>query len=281
MIKAVFQYNFLQNAFLSAILASIVCGIIGTIIMERRLVMMSGGIAHTSFGGIGMGYFLNIEPIIGGLIFAVIASLSIVLINKKTRTDSDVLIGMFWAVGMAMGILFIALTPGYPPDMTSYLFGDILTVSMAGLKLMVILDIIILFVVVSLFDYWKAFLFDEEFANVLGIKTMYLEYTMFVLIALTVVVLIKVVGIILVIALLTIPPATAKLFVYDLKKIMIISIVLGGLFCLLGLVVSYQFNIASGATIILLSAMGYFMAMAIKKVINNAGLSAKGNKTSC
>lgn len=281
MIKAVFQYNFLQNAFLSAVLASIVCGIIGTIIMERRLVMMSGGIAHTSFGGIGMGYFLNIEPIIGGLIFAVFASLSIVLINKKTQTDSDVLIGMFWAVGMATGILFIALTPGYPPDMTSYLFGDILTVSKAGLKLMVILDIIILFVVVSFFDYWKAFLFDEEFASVLGIKTMYLEYSMFVLIALTVVVLIKVVGIILVIALLTIPPATAKLFVYDLKKIMITSIVFGGLSCLLGFVVSYQFNIASGATIILLSAMGYFMAIVIKKVTSNAGLSAKRNKTSC
>lgn len=269
MIKALFQYNFFQNAFLSAMLASIVCGIIGTIIMEKKLVMMSGGIAHASFGGIGLGYFLNIEPIIGGLVFAVMVSLGIAMINRRTRTHSDALIGMFWAVGMALGILFITLIPGYPPDMTSYLFGNILTVSRTDLKLMLIIDTIIVLVITSLYNYWKAYLFDEEFTSVLGINTAYLEYTLFVLIALTIVVLIKVVGIILVIALLTIPPSIAKLFIYDLKKIMITSIVLGVLFCFLGLVVSYYFNIASGATIILISAMGYFNVIILKRLLKN------------
>lgn len=269
MIKTFLQYTFLQNAVLSAILASIVCGIIGTIIIEKKLVMMSGGIAHTSFGGIGLGYFLNIEPIIGGLFFATLASLGISAINRKTHTAPDTLLGMFWSGGMALGVLFITMTPGYPPDMTSYLFGNILTVSRMDIALMLVLVIVIITAVVSLFNYWKAYLFDEEFTSIIGIKTRYLEYFLFVLIALTIVVIIKVVGIILVIALLTIPPAAAKLFIYDLKKIMIASIFAGMLFCFLGLFVSYKFNISSGATIVLLSATGYFIGAGIKKTTSH------------
>ncbi|RKD29560.1 metal ABC transporter permease [Thermohalobacter berrensis] len=264
MIKEFLEYNFLQNALISAILASIVCGIIGTIIIEKRLVMMSGGIAHTSFGGIGLGYLLGIEPIIGGLLFAILAALGITSINKKTRTNSDALIGMFWAVGMALGIIFIALTPGYPPDLTSYLFGDILAVSKIGIKLMIVLDLIIGFIIVSLYNYWKAFLFDEEFLKVLGIKVTLLEYLLFILIALAIVVLIKVVGIILVIALLTIPPSVAKFYTYDFKKLMILATLLGIVFCILGLIISYQFNIPSGATIIIVSAIVYLLGSLFK-----------------
>ena len=141
MIEALFSYTFIRNALMSAILASIVCGIIGTIITQKRLVSMSGGIAHASFGGIGLGYLLGIEPIIGGLIFSTLASLGISTIKRRTNTNADTLIGMFWSVGMALGILFIALTPGYPPDMTSYLFGDILTVSSPYIKMMLILSL--------------------------------------------------------------------------------------------------------------------------------------------
>lgn len=263
MIEAILQYTFLQNAVLSALLASIVCGIIGTIIIEKKLVMMSGGIAHTSFGGIGMGYFLGIEPLIGGLLFAVTASLGIIAINRKTSTNPDALTGMFWSVGMSLGILFIVLTPGYPPNMTSYLFGDILTVSRADIRLMLALDIIVCMSIFSLFNYWKAYLFDKEFAGVLGVKTIFLEYFLFILIALTVVVIIRVVGIILVIALLTIPPAIAKLFTYDLKTIMLLSSVLGVLLCIAGLTLSYYYNIPSGATIVLMSSAGYFAATRI------------------
>lgn len=267
MIKDILEYTFLRNAVLSALLASVACGIIGTIILEKKLVMMTGGIAHTSFGGIGIGYFLNIEPIIGGLIFAVVAAMGISTINRRNQTNSDALIGMFWAIGMAFGILFIGFTPGYPPDMTSYLFGDILTVTRGSIKLMMVLVTVIVFSIVSLFNYWKSYLFDEEFAAVLGINTVYIEYFLFGLIALTVVVLIKIVGIILVIALLTIPPATAKLLSQKFKNIIIISIIFGAIFSLLGLYFSYQFNIPSGATIILISAIGYFVSSITKSYI--------------
>lgn len=267
MIEAIFNYTFMQNAFLAAILSSIVCGIIGTIIVEKKLVSMSGGIAHTSFAGIGLGYLLNIEPIIGGLVFSTFASVSISTIKRNTNTNADTLIGMFWSVGMALGILFIALTPGYPPDMTSYLFGDILTVSSLYIKIMTVLTFIILFFVVSIFNYWRSYLFDEEFSKVIGINTLFLEYLLFILIAFSIVILIKVVGIILVIALLTIPPAISKLYTYNLRNIMILSIIFGIIFSVLGLIISYNYNIPSGATIILISVVGYLILASIKKLM--------------
>ena len=129
MLKALFEYNFLQNAFYCSILISIVCGIIGTVIILKKLAMMSGGIAHTSFGGVGLGYFLGIEPIIGAFIFAVAAAIGIGYIGKKSHRNSDIATGIFWSAGMASGNRLKSFTPGYPPDMSSYLFGDILTVS--------------------------------------------------------------------------------------------------------------------------------------------------------
>lgn len=264
MIEALIKYTFIQNAFIAAILASIVCGIIGTIIVEKKLVMLSGGIAHTSFGGIGLGYYLGIEPIYGALFFSITVALAVSQIHRKMQTYSDSLIGMFWSIGMALGILFIAITPGYPPDMTTYLFGDILTVSSLSIKMMIVIDIVTVFIIVTLFSYWKSYLFDEEFSKILGLPTLFLEKLLFILIALAIVILIKVVGIILVIALLTIPPSIAKLITYDLKKLMIISIILGIVFSVLGLYLSYKFNIASGATIILVSGISYFITAVIK-----------------
>lgn len=264
MFKALFQYSFLQNAFISSILASIACGIIGTIIVEKKLVMMSGGIAHTAFGGIGMGYFLKIEPIIGALVFSVSAALGIATINRKSDTNTDLLIGIFWSMGMALGILFIALTPGYPPDMSSYLFGDILTVSSMDLLIMTVLDSIIILVIAGLFNYFKAYLFDEEFSEVLKINTVFLEYLLFIMVACTVVVLIRVVGIILIIALLTAPPAIVKLFSSDLRRIMIYSVLLGIIFCFTGLWVSYELHIASGASIIMVAGLTYITVSIIR-----------------
>lgn len=266
MIEALFKYTFMKNAFIASILTGIVCGIIGTIIVEKKMVSMSGGIAHASFGGIGLGYLLGIEPIIGGLIFAIFSSIGITTINRKTNTNADSLIGIFWAVGMSLGILFISLTPGYPPDMTSYLFGDILTVSSFYIKIMTILSIIIFISIWIIFNYWKVYLFDEEFAKVLGIKTLIFEYFLFILVSLSIVILIKVVGIILSIALLTIPSAIAKLIDYNLKNIMLISIIIGIIFNIAGLIISYQYNIPSGSTIILLSVTGYFVVLVLRKI---------------
>jgi len=264
MLKALFQYSFLQNAVISAILASIACGIIGTIVIEKRLTMMSGGIAHTAFGGIGLGYLLGIEPIIGALIFSIGAALGVVTIKRRTNMNTDIPIGLFWSAGMALGILFIFITPGYPPDMSTYLFGDILTVSRSNLYIILILDIILITAIISLFQAFKAYMFDEEFSTVIGIHTRFIEYLLFILIALAVVVLIHVVGIILIMALLTAPPAIARLFTYDLKKIMIYAVILGIVFCLLGLWLSYTLNIPSGAAIVLFISTVYGLVSAIK-----------------
>lgn len=263
------NYVFIQNAITVALLSSIVCGIIGTIIVEKRLVSMSGGIAHTSFGGIGLGYLLGIEPLIGGMLFAILAAFGITSIKRKTNTNSDTLIGMFWSVGMALGIIFIEIMPGYPPDLTSYLFGDILQVSKTYIYIMFALTIIILISIISIFNYWKAYLFDEDFTKVIGINTVLLEKYLYILISLSIVVLIKVVGIILVIVLLTVPPAITKLFTYNLSSIMIISIIIGIITSILGLFLSFIYDIPSGATIILLTVSIYIFIVIIKNIICN------------
>lgn len=259
MINALFEYQFLQNAFLSGILASVVCGIIGVIIIEKKLIMMSGGIAHTSYGGVGLGYFLGFEPILGALLFSICAALGIGYIKRKGTANSDVLIGLFWSLGMALGILFIFLMPGYPPDLSSYLFGNILSVTKLDLCLIFSLTVIILTIIIVLFNDWKAYLFDEEFASIKGIKTAFLDYLLLVLIAMTIVVLIRVVGIILVLALLTAPAATAGIFTYSLKKRMLYSVLFGVVFCIAGLWISYELNIASGAAIVIFSTTFYFL----------------------
>lgn len=265
MIQAILNYTFMQNAFLAGILASVVCGIIGTVIVEKRLVSMSGGIAHTSFGGIGLGYLTGIEPIFGGLGFGLLAAVSIAAIKRRTNTYTDTLIGIFWSSGMALGILFIAMMPGYPPDMTTYLFGDILTVSSVYVRMMLLLTVLIVTVFALYFNYWKAFLFDDMFMKVQGMNVALFEYILYIMIALSIVLLIKVVGIILVIALLTIPPAIAKLHSKDLKGTVLIAIGVGIVLTAGGLVVSYYSDIPSGATIILLSAAVYLGNVLFKK----------------
>lgn len=264
----ILKYTFFQNALIAAILTSILCGIIGPIISEKKLVMMSGGIAHSSFGGIGLGYFLNIEPIITGLLFSIIASISIMKIKEHSKANTDTIIGILWAIGMALGILFISLTPGYPPDMTSYLFGDILTVSFWDLVLMLVLDIVIVLLVSGLYYYWTAYLFDDEFLRTMNIKTSFFDYVLYILIACTIVALIKIVGIILVIALLTIPTAIAKECSRNFKQMMVIAIGISAVFCLTGLYLSYIFNIPSGASIILLSGLIFLMNYILKVVLS-------------
>ena len=260
MIEALFKYTFLQNAVIGGIFASILCAIIGSIIIEKKMVMLSGGIAHTSFGGIGLGYYLGIEPIIGAYAISVLSALGLTVFHRNSDSgNNDALIGILWAVGMSLGILFIAITPGYPPDMTSYLFGDILTISSFNLNLIIVNTILVFLIITVLFNYWKSYLFDEEFLSILGFNTRVFDYTLFIMVAVSIVSLIKVVGIILVIALLTIPPSSAKLFTNKLQNMMILSGFFGIFYTLMGLYISYTINIPSGASIIILGALVFFI----------------------
>jgi len=259
MIQAIFEYQFMQNAIIAGVLASIVCGIIGVMIVEKKLVMMSGGIAHTAYGGVGLGYLLNFPPILGAFFFATAAAFGIGYIKRKGGTRSDVIISMFWSLGMALGILFIALRPGYPPDLSSYLFGNILSVTRADLWLMLLLALLVITVVTIFYQDWKNYLFDEEFAFVMGKPTGFMEYLLLLLVALTVVVLIRVVGIILVISLLAAPAAIAEMISRRFEQRMGFAILFGLLTTLGGLTISYYWNVASGASIVMLSAAIYLL----------------------
>jgi zinc transport system permease protein len=259
MIDALLHYPFMQRALVAGILAAVACGIIGTYVVVKRMVFISGGISHASFGGIGLGYYLTqyiswMTPVYGALIFTLFSALGMGTFIRKTRLSEDTTIGIMWAVGMALGIIFIGLTPGYTPDLFSYLFGSILTVTTSDLIMMAILDVIIIAIVLSLYKELLAISFDQEFGTSLGLPTQRLYLILLCLIALTVVLLIRVVGIILIIALLTIPAATARQHTHNLTKMMLLSIVFGIVAVLGGLWISYELDLASGATIILLSA---------------------------
>jgi zinc transport system permease protein len=260
------QYEFMRNALMAGLLAAVACGIVGVYVVVKRIVFISGGIAHASFGGIGLGYFLGISPIIGALVFSLASGLAIGGITRKTRLPADTAIGILWAIGMALGVIFIYLTPGYAPDLMSYLFGNILTVPFSDILLMLALDAVIIAIVVIFYKEYLILSFDEEYATAVGMPVERLYLLLLAMIALTVVVLIRVVGMILVIALLTFPAAMARQFTHDMKKMMFLSVLFGFLFTLGGLWLSYVLKLPSGATIILLSGVVLAISFGVSRL---------------
>lgn len=261
------QYEFMRNALLAGLLAAVACGIVGVYVVVKKIVFISGGIAHASFGGIGLGYFLGINPIIGALFFALASGLAIGGVTRKTRLPEDTAIGILWAMGMALGVIFIALTPGYAPDLMSYLFGNILTVPFSDILLMLVLDVVIIGIVVALYKEYLILSFDEEYGTAIGMPVEKLYLLMLAMISLTVVVLIRVVGMILVIALLTFPAAMARQFTYNMKKMMLLSVLFGFLFTFAGLWLSYVLRLPSGATIILLGGTTLTMSFGVSRLL--------------
>ncbi|MEG0940566.1 MAG: metal ABC transporter permease [Oscillospiraceae bacterium] len=269
MLDAIFEYQFMQHAVIACVLASIVCGLIGVIVVEKKLIMMSGGIAHTAYGGVGLGYLLGFEPMLGAVLFSVGAAVGVGSIKRRGGVNTDVIIALLWSMGMALGTAFIGFMEGYPPDMSSYLFGNILSVTKSDLLMMVCLTVVVCLTVLILFNDWKAFLFDDCFSKIIGLKTTFLEYLLLILVALTVVVLIRVAGIILVIALLTAPAATASLLSDKLRTRMLLAIAIGLFYCFAGLWISYVLGIASGATIIIFSVVSYAIAYFFRYILGN------------
>jgi len=261
----ILQYGFMQRALLAGILVSITCGVIGTYVVVRRMVFISGGISHSAFGGIGLGYLVGIDPVIGAMVFAIASALGIGAISRRTRLSEDTAIGILWAVGMALGVIFIGLSSGFAPDLFGYLFGNILAVSFSDLALMLGVTMVMLVVVVVLFKEFLSLSFDEEFARVSGVHTGWLYFTLVILIALSVVVLIRAVGIVLLIALLTIPAAISRQFVSSLGRMMLLSTVLSIVFVVCGLLLSYVLDLASGATIILLSGVAFLVSLGLSR----------------
>ncbi|MBC8180389.1 metal ABC transporter permease [candidate division KSB1 bacterium] len=263
----ILQYEFMRNAFYAAILVSIACGIVGTFVVIKKIVFISGGITHAAFGGIGLGYFLGINPVIAAIPFSLLSAIGIGLVGKKIKLSEDSAIGIIWSVGMAIGIVFISLTPGYAPDLFSYLFGSILTVSTSDIFIMLLLDFIIIVVVLLMFKEFQALAFDEEFSSIVGVPTKALYLLLLSLVALSIIVLIRVVGVILVIALLTIPTVIARQFTNKLKKLMLYSTICAVILTIAGLWLSYLFDLPSGATIVLVLAFVFLISSFISKRI--------------
>lgn len=262
----ILQYEFIRNALMAAILVNIACGIVGTYVVIKKIVFISGGISHAAFGGIGLGYFLGVNPILVAIPFSVASAVSIGYISKKTKLGEDTAIGIIWAIGMAAGIIFINLTPGYSPDLFSYLFGNILTIPLVDLYIILGLDTVIIIAAILFHREFAVIAFDEEFAAVIGIPVRKLYFLLLCLISLSVVVLIRVVGVILVIALLTIPSSVCRLFTYNIKRLIFASVVTGILITITGLAISYFLNLTSGATIIMLAGIVFFVSYFVKKI---------------
>ncbi len=265
MLRAIMEYQFMQYAIIASALAAVVSGVIGVIIVEKKLIMMTGGIAHTSYGGVGLGYLLGFEPILGAFIFSIMAALGIGFINNKVTGIKDVVTAIFWSLGMSLGILFIGLIPGYPPDVTSYLFGNILSVTTFNLILILVITLIVTSVIFMFYHDWQSHLFDPEFAKIRGKRTKFMENILLILIALTVVSLIRVVGIILVIALLSIPAATASLLTRKLHHRMILAVLFGLLFMWVGIIISYFTELSSGAVIVIFAFIVYILVWLVQK----------------
>jgi zinc transport system permease protein len=245
-----FSFSFFQKALLAALFTSISSGITGTYIVSRRIVFISGGITHASFGGIGLAFLLGLSPLLGASLAAIVAAMGIQFFSRRIHIREDSSIAIWWSLGMALGIIFVFMTPGYTPNLMSYLFGNILTVRPRELWAMMAMIGVLVVVFVRFYREILYIAFDEEFARASGIPVSFMNYLLMILIALVVVLNIRAVGIVLMLAMLTLPQATANLFTKDFGKMMLLSVVFAFAGTFTGLVVSYFLNIPSGAAII-------------------------------
>ena len=244
------DYAFFRNALWGSLLASIACGIIGSYVVARRMVFISGGITHASFGGLGIGFYFGFNPVVSAMVFSVLSAFGIQWLSKNQNVREDSAIAVFWSLGMAVGIILIFLSPGYAPNLSEYLFGNILTISKTDIMLLGILSIILILFFTFFYRPILNTSFDKEFAQTRGVNVAFFEYILIMLVAVTIVLSIRLVGIVLLISLLTVPQMTANIFTHKFSKIIIWSILISLVGCIGGLLMSYYLNVPSGAFII-------------------------------
>jgi zinc transport system permease protein len=268
-LSAVRSYPFLQYALLTGLLASVACGIVGTYVVARRITFIADAIAHCVLGGLGAARYLQVvygweglHPLYGAVVAALVAALTIGLVSLRAQQREDTVIGAIWAIGMAVGILFIAATPGYDIDLMGYLFGNILMVSGHDLRLILGLDAAVMVLGFLFYNKFLAVCFDEEFARLRGVRVEFYFLLLLCLTALTVVLLVTVVGIVLVIALLTLPAAIAGHFARTMRQTMLLATGLSMAFTTAGLALSYGPDLPAGATIVVLAGAGYLLVVA-------------------
>ena len=263
----IFQYEFIIKGLLGAAFASITAGLAGTYVVSKRMVFLSGGITHASFGGIGIGYFIGINPVIGAAVFGILSALGVEYLSVRQKIREDSAIGILWAFGMAIGIIFIYLTPGYTPNLMSYLFGSILTVSNADIIALGIMSVILIFYFGIFYRTILYISFDEIFARTYSSYVDVFKYITTSLIALTIVLNIRMAGVVLVISLLTIPPNIAMLFTRVYFKIVLWSVLAGFIGTATGYAISYFAGIPVGATIIFTLVIIWVITKGITQLI--------------
>jgi len=271
-ITELLSYDFFRNAILAALLSSIVCGVIGTYIVAKRLVFISGGITHASFGGIGMAYYLGLNPIVGAGLFAMISAFGIEYLSGRVDVRQDSAIGVFWSLGMAVGIIFIYLSAGYSPNLMSFLFGSILTVNTLDLVMMLSLAVVIALFISLIFRTILYIAYDEEYARTKQMPVTFMNYLLLSLVALTIVLNILTGGVSLVIPFLTLPQITANTFTKDFRKLIFLSSGIAMLGSVGGLLVSYWLNLPSGPVIICCFVVVFALARFLQWIITHIKL---------
>lgn len=259
--------NFVQHALLASLLASITCGIVGTLIVLNRLIFLAGGIAHAAYGGVGLAIFFRLPVLPTLLGYTTVISTLMGSLIKKKKERTDVMIGAMWASGMSLGVLLLNLTTGYHADLMSYLFGSILAISHIDLIVMGVITVGILLFITWRYQDFLMISFDMQYAQTRGVPTTIIYLILLILTAFASVILIRVVGIILTIALLTIPPFIGMRFTRKLWKMMVVATICAFIFCIGGLLIAYQFNLTAGAAIVLLAALTLGLVLAADRVI--------------
>lgn len=260
----ILSYPFFQHALVGSLLASIVCAFIGTYIVTRRLVFIGGGLTHASFGGVGIGLYTGIPPLLGAAVFAVLSAFGVQWMSRSHDIREDSAIAVCWALGMSTGIVFTYLTPSYAYDLSAYLFGNILTITWGDILLLASVTLAVLTLFLSQYHTIVATAFDRQFALSRHLPVRRLEYTLMALTALTIVACLRIAGIVLVISLLTIPQTTANLLTHRYHGIILLSMLLSLLSCVGGLFLAYLLNVPSGACIIFTNVLLYSLAKTYK-----------------
>ena len=245
------QYAFMQRALVGGVMVGLLTAVIGVYVVLRGMSFIGAGVAHASFGGVALGFLMGVNPLWSAIAFCVAVAWGIGAVTRRGGIKEDTAVGIFFASTMAFGVLLIGLMRGYNMDLFSYLFGSILAITAADLKMVLVLGVLVLATVVLLYKEFLYITFDPETARVNGLPEPFLYYLLLALVALTVVVSIKVVGIVLVSALLVTPAASAYQLSRSFGKMMALSAVFGVLSVVVGLVLSYYLNTASGATVVL------------------------------